>query len=109
MVQCGLAVIMTVWSDLVNQLTYLSLTLSLTSALTIAAVFRLDKQDRPHPFLPLLYIIGTLLCAVASLKTLPKAGLAALATLGSGATVYVLFFSRKARTREHLPPGEPLS
>jgi amino acid transporter len=105
-VQCGLAVFMTLWSDLVNQLTYLSLTLSLTSALTIAAVFRLDKKHRPHPFLPILYILGTLISAVASLKTLPYAGLAALATLGSGGAVYLLFFTQKAPTREPPAPGE---
>jgi amino acid transporter len=105
LVQCGLAVFMTVWSDLVSQLTYLSLTLSLTSALTIAAVFRLDKKLQPHPFFPLLFIIGTLVSAVASLKTLPYAGLAALATLGSGGLVYALFFAKKAMTREHLSPG----
>lgn len=106
-VQCALAVFMTVWSDLVNQLTYLSLTLSLTSALTVAAIFRLDKSEQPNPTVPLIYIVGTLVSAVASLKVLPRAGLAAFATIGSGALVYLIFFARTHHRRQYqgAPPG----
>ena len=99
LVQCSLAIVMTLWSDLVGQLTYLSLTLSLTSALTVASVFRLDKEQQPHPIFPAVYILGTLLAALASLKTQPLAGFAALATLSSGGLVYYAFFFRGRRRR----------
>ena len=46
LVQCTLAVIMTLQASLVDQLTYLSLTLSLTSALTVATVFKLKKEQQ---------------------------------------------------------------
>ncbi len=100
LVQCGLAVLMTLRANLVSQLTYLSLTLSLTSALAVAAVFKLKPSERPNPIFPLTYILGTALAAVASLKNQPGAGLAALATIVSGGTVYALFFSKKSRTKE---------
>ena len=100
LVQCSLAVAMTVYSDLVKQLTYLSLTLSLTSALTVAAVFRLPSEQRGNLIFPTIYIFGTLLSAIASLKTQSDVGLAALATIGSGALVYAIFFARSR-------PGSP--
>jgi len=100
LVQCGLAVFMTVFSDLVHQLGYLSLTLSLTSALAVAAVFRLPPEQRGNPFLPAIYVTGTLLSAIASLRMEYKVGLAALATIGSGALVYAIFFARSR-------PGSP--
>jgi amino acid transporter len=102
LVQCALAVFMTLKADLVSQLTYLSLTLSLTSALTVATVFKLRRSEQPHPVFPIIYISGTSLAAIASLKTLPGAGLAALGTLASGGLVYYLFFRKGAPT-----PGSP--
>lgn len=99
LVQCSLAIVMTLWSDLVSQLTYLSLTLSLTSALTVASVFRLPKEQQPHPIFPTVYILGTLLAAIASLHSQPMAGLAALATIVSGGLVYYAFFSRGRQRR----------
>ncbi|MCA9778219.1 MAG: APC family permease [Candidatus Eremiobacteraeota bacterium] len=102
LVQCGLAVFMTVFSNLVEQLTYLSLTLSLTSALAVAAVFRLPSEQRGNPLIPAIYITGTLLSALASLKTQAGVGVAALATIGSGALVYAVFFARSR-------PGSPSS
>jgi APA family basic amino acid/polyamine antiporter len=100
LIQCALAVFMTLRSGLVDQLTYLSLTLSLTAALTVACVFRLPAAERPHPFFPIFFLTGTLLAAAAGLKTLPAAGLAALVTIASGGIVYYLFFGKRSSTRE---------
>lgn len=106
LVQCAIAIFMTVQSDLVNQLTYLSLTLSLTSALTIAAVFKLPKEEQPHPIFPVVYIGGTAVAAVASLKTLPGAGLAAVATIASGFALYFLVFHKKVAQNQGGQPKE---
>jgi len=95
LVQCGLAVVMTLSTRLADQLNYLSLTLSLTSALTVAAVFKLPPEARPHPLFPLLYLGGTLTAAAASLKTNPLSGATALATIASGGAVYFLFFRKR--------------
>ena len=93
-IQCALAIAMTLSSSLLEQLNYLSLVLSLTSAATVAAVFKLPLKQRPHVAFPLTYILGSLLGAAASLYREPKGGLAALATILSGGLVYALFFSK---------------
>lgn len=93
-IQCFLAMVMTLSSSLLEQLNYLSLILSLTSALAVAAVFKLPREQRPYSVFPIVYIVGSLLGASASLYREPKSGLAALATLLSGGVVYALFFSK---------------
>ena len=89
-VQCALAVSMTLFSNLADQLTYLSLTLSLISALAVATVFRLPEQDRPFLLFPLTYLIGTGLTATASLRENSIAGRYAIGTLVSGLVLYLL-------------------
>ena len=93
-IQCALAMTMTLSSSLLEQLNYLSLVLSLTSAGAVAAVFKLPVEKRPHIAFPLFYILGSLLGAAASVYRDPKGGLAALATIVSGGLVYALFFSK---------------
>lgn len=102
MLQCALAVLMTLWSNLATQLSYLSLTLSLTSALAVATVFRLPKKEQPNPLFPAVYIGGTLMAAVASVQLQPKSALAALGTLLTGGLLYLLITSRGDKTREPL-------
>jgi len=107
-IQCLLALVMTFYSDLVNQLTYLSLTLSLTSAVTVACIFLLPREERGHIVIPLVYIVGTLVAAAASVKTVPLASLAALATILSGGIIYALFFASKGPDQEPLNPERTL-
>lgn len=97
-IQCFLSVVMTIWSDLVSQLSYLSLTLSLTSALTVATIFKLERQQRPPIVFPIVYIVGTLSAALASFKTMPGTGLAALITLATGGLAYTFLVARKRGT-----------
>ena len=89
-VQCAIAVVMTLWSDLVQQLGYLSLVLSLVSALTVATVFRLPPESRPHLFWPAIYLFGTAITSVAALSKNPSVGWGALVTLVSGLVAYRL-------------------
>lgn len=95
LLQCALAVFMTLKSSLVDQLSYLSLTLSLTSALTVASSFKLPRSQQPHPLFPWLYITGSLVGAIASIYLKPASGLAALGTILSGGLVYGVFFSQR--------------
>lgn len=101
-IQCSIAVLMTVFSNLASQLVYLSLTLSATSALTVATVFRLPKAERPPAIFPFVYIAATGLAAAASLAARPTEGIFALGTLLSGGILYFLVRSRAQRF-----PGTP--
>ena len=95
--QCFLAVIMTIYSNLADQLSYLSLTLSLSSAFTVACIFRIPKAERPLWIFPVLYVVGSLVAAGASAKSSPMQCLAALLTLASGAFIYYLLYGRKGQ------------
>lgn len=101
--QGGLAVLMTLNASLVGQLGYLSLTLSLTSALAVYCVFKLKPADRPNAFFPLFYIAGTSISAIASLKVQPLSGAATLVTVLSGFALYFLV----ARAAKTAAPGDP--
>lgn len=92
--QCTLCVAMTLASDLLNQLSYLSLTLSLISALTVATVFRLPPNQRPFPLFPVVYLAGTGLTALSALHNNPRVGAVALATLAVGAILYRILRGR---------------
>lgn len=89
-VQCVISITMTWWSDLFHQLGYLSLILSLISAATVAMVFRLPRQERPHPIWPGIYLLGTAITSVAALRVNPSVGWGALATILAGLGAYVL-------------------
>lgn len=103
--QGAVAVGMTLKASLIEQLTYLSLTLSVTSALAVFCVFKLKRSEQPHPFFPVFYISGTAVSAIASLKVQPQSGIATLATLLSGFVVYLLVKKSSARVRSTDPPG----
>ncbi len=106
-VQCTLAVIMTLWSDLRSQLGYLSLTLGLSSATAVACCFRLPKEQRPLLIFPLFYILLTGVACVASVRLNPEGGLATLATLGSGLLIYRLLFAKRRPPKEaEVEPGK---
>ncbi len=98
--QCALCVGMTLASNLVDQLSYLSLTLSLISALTVATVFRLPPEQRPFPLFPLVYLAGTGLTALAALHENPMVGGVALATLTVGAILYAVLRGRSRPDEE---------
>ena len=87
-IQCVLCVAMTLYSDLVTQLGYLSLVLSLISALTVATVFRLAKEHRPPAILPLFYLSGALLTSVAAVRESPRIAGVALVTVALGWLLY---------------------
>lgn len=87
--QCALCVTMTLFSDLLSQLEYLSLTLSLTSALTVSTVFRLPPSERPWLLFPLIYVAGTLLTSAVALWRTPLVGSVALATIVVGLLLYL--------------------
>ncbi len=101
-IQCAIAVTMTIVSNLQEQLQYLSLTLSITSAATVATIFRLKQVPRSQLWAPAFYLLATGLAAVALLKSKPAQGVAAAATLGSGFLLYLAFFRNKARVGEEL-------
>lgn len=88
--QGGLAILMTLQASLRDQLSYLSLSLSLTSALAVACVFRIDPKYRPHPLFPVVYLVGTALSALASVSVTPKAANYTVLTVVSGAVIYYL-------------------
>ncbi len=88
--QCAIAVVMTLWSDLFQQLGYLSLVLSLVSAMTVAMVFRLPARARPNYLWPTIYLLGAMITSVAALLVNPSVGWGALATLVTGLAVYAV-------------------
>lgn len=87
-VQGGLAVTMTLVSNLVSQLAYLSLTLSLISALTVATVFRLPAEQRPPGIYPICYLLGAGVTTVAALSHDPVVGAVTVATFALGLVLY---------------------
>ncbi len=102
--QGALAVFMTLNASLVGQLSYLSLTLSLTSALAVFCVFKLKPSERPNACFPAIYIAGTAISAVASFKVQPLSGAAALLTILSGFVLYALVARRPAVQLSIGPP-----
>ncbi len=105
-IQCSIAVVMTIFSNLASQLVYLSLTLSATSALTVFTVFRLPKTERPAAIFPLVYLGATCLAAVASLVARPLEGLFAIGTLVSGGILYFILRGRARKVPNPLEVGK---
>jgi APA family basic amino acid/polyamine antiporter len=93
-IQCAFCVGMTLYSDLLSQLGYLSLTLSLVSALTVATVFRLPKEQRPWPIFPIIYLGATILTSIAALRRTPVIGVVAFATIIVGLVIYLALKGR---------------
>ena len=75
-------------------LTYLGLTLSLCTALTISTLFVLQRRAGErvkvagYPFTPALYIVAVLCFALLSLRRNPMEMLGTAATVLSGLAVY---------------------
>lgn len=88
-VQCALAVVMTLYSNLADQLVYLSLVLALVEALTVYTLFRLPAEQRPSPLFPIVFILGTALTSTAALRENPKIGGVAVATIVVGLLLYL--------------------
>lgn len=106
-IQCALAVGMTLYSDLLSQLGYLSLVLSLISALTVATVFRLKKQQRPPVAGPVVYLVGCLLTSLAAIAESPRVALVALVTIVVGLLLYLAMPSRARNLRSCGAEGGP--
>ncbi len=96
-IQCTLAVTMTVWSNLLTQISFLSLTLGLSSAAAVACTFKLSKEKRPPMIFPVFYLTVTALACLAFVRLRPNEGLATLITVSTGLLVYRLFFHHKHR------------
>lgn len=101
--QCALCVTMTLFSDLVSQLEYLSLTLSLVSALAVSTVFRLPKEQRPKLIFPVVYLLGAVFTSLAALQRTPLIGSVALATLAVG---FLLYLGLKPKSVDTYPQTE---
>jgi hypothetical protein len=101
-IQCVLCVVMTLYSNLLAQLQYLSLVLSLVSALTVSTVFRLPKDQRPWLLFPVTYMVGTAITSIAALHQSPVIGGVAVATIAVG---LLLYLALKGRSRI---PGAPV-
>lgn len=101
--QCALCVTMTLASNLLDQLIYLSLTLSLISALTVSTVFRLPAEQRPNPIFPLFYLVGTAITSLAALRNNPTVGGVALATFLVGGILYAGLRGRRPSSEKAGP------
>ena len=97
--QVALAVACVWWTDLAGLLNYLGLTLSVTAAATVSALFVLHRRDPVHPArlaAAALFAAATLGLAGLTVWDDPAKGLAAAATLAAGVALYpaVRFASR---------------
>ena len=97
--QVTLAVACVWWTDLAGLLNYLGLTLSVTAAATVSALFVLHRRDPVHPArlaAAALFAAATLGLAGLTVWDDPAKGLAAAATFAAGLALYpaVRFASR---------------
>ncbi len=94
--QAALVVLVISFSSLKGLLTYLGLTLSLCTALTIGTLFVLQRRAGErvkvagYPFTPALYIVAVLCFALLSLRRNPWEMAGTAATVLSGLVVYAL-------------------
>jgi amino acid transporter len=102
--QAALAIALIALSDLRGLLSYLGFTLSVSAALTVAALFVIARRDGRaavkvwgYPFTPAFYVLATLILAAMSGRREPVQLLAAIITVVSGSLVYFAFgLHRKA-------------
>ena len=97
LLQCVLAIVFILISDLRNLLSYLGFTLSLSAALTVACVFRLRFRQTAdnvavwgYPMTPVIFITASILLALIAATENPLEFLAALITIGSGLAIYAV-------------------
>ena len=94
--QAALVIVVIAFSSLKGLLTYLGLTLSLCTALTIGTLFVLQRRAGEkvkvagYPFTPALYIVAVLCFALLSLRRNPWEMAGTAATVLSGLAVYAL-------------------
>lgn len=92
--QTVLSLWLVVLSDLQGLLSYLGLTLSLSSAATVACLFLPGLRTRPvwHPvhWPPTIYLAGTLTAAVTLVSFQPWQAAGTVATFAAGGLVYLL-------------------
>ena len=94
--QAGITVIVILFTDLKEMLSYLGLTLSLCAAFTVSSLFilrrREGKQAVPipgYPLIPIVYVGGTLFLTVLAAFHSPKELLGALVTILSGCLLFL--------------------
>lgn len=96
--QAGLAILLIFVSDLRGLLGYLGFTLSISAALSVAALFVIAAREGRravsvwgYPFTPIFYVAATLILAAIAGWRQPTQFLAAMITIVSGAVVYYAF------------------
>ena len=95
-----------VWiADLQEMLSYLGLTLSLSAALAVASLFVIHAREGRasislpgYPLVPAAFVLATLTLAAIAATRRPAECLATLATIASGAVLYVVI--RRAGRQE---------
>lgn len=101
--QAALAVAVIAISDLRGLLSYLGFTLSLSGALTVAALFVVVRREGRqavavwgYPFTPAFYVLATLILAGIAGRRSPVELLTAVVTIVSGSVVYYAFGLHRA-------------
>lgn len=101
--QAVLAVAVIAVSDLRGLLSYLGFTLSLSGALTVAALFVVARREGRkavavwgYPFTPAFYVLATLILAGVAGRRSPVELLTAVVTIVSGSVVYYAFGLHRA-------------
>jgi amino acid transporter len=105
-VQALLAIAVIAISDLRGLLSYLGFTLSLSGALTVAALFVVARREGRqavavwgYPFVPAFYVLATLVLAGIAGRRSPVELLTAVVTIASGSVVYYAFGLHRAASR----------
>ena len=98
MAQALLAIALIALSDLRGLLSYLGFTLSMSAALTVAALFLIARREGRravavwgYPFTPAFYVAATLILAGIAGRRQPVELLTAVVTIASGSLVYYAF------------------
>ena len=96
--QAALAILFIIISDLRGLLSYLGFTLSISAALSVASLFVIAKREGRqsvsvwgYPFIPVFYVVVTLVLAAIAGWREPMQLLAAVVTIVSGSAVYYAF------------------
>lgn len=110
--QAALAIVVIMLSDLRGLLSYLGFTLSISAALSVAALFVIARREGRqavsvwgYPFTPLFYVLVTLVLAGIAGWREPVQLLAAVVTIVSGSVVYYAFGLHKIAPPVAVPAG----
>jgi amino acid transporter len=97
LLQAGLAIVVVCLSGLRELLSYLSFTLSVSAALTVASLFLIRRRQGAgavpipgYPIVPAFFVVATLLFAVLAVVGAPWECAIGAATLAVGAGIYFL-------------------